>query len=260
MNKIKQLEDILKGYQKVAIAYSGGCDSHFLLSMALRVLGKNNVLAIICHGVMMSKEDWLSAHQLLKDVHYKEIEVDVLSIKEFRENDKKRCYFCKKKIMSKVIETAKLQGFQYVLDGQNADDQKVYRPGIQACQELGILSPLSMCQMTKQEIRNYSQDLQLPTFDKPANACLASRFDYDTLLIEDKLNQVDQAEKLLHEIGIKHVRVRVQDQLARIEMEPSQYEVILKHHNIIQKIKNLGFRYVTLDLEGIKSGGFDRES
>lgn len=260
MDKLKQLEDILKGYQRVAIAYSGGCDSHFLLEMAIKTLGKENVLAVICHGAMMPKEDWISAHELLQDVHYKEIEVDVLSVKEFRENDKKRCYYCKKMIMSKVIETAKHHHFEYILDGQNADDQKVYRPGIQACHELGILSPLSMCKMTKQEIRRYSQDLQLPTFDKPANACLASRFDYDTVLTEEKLNQVDQAEKLLHEIGIRHVRVRVQDKLARIEMEPSQYEVILKQHEVIQKMRELEFRYVTLDLEGIKSGGYDRES
>lgn len=260
MDKLKQLEDILKEYQKVAIAYSGGCDSHFLLEMAIRTLGKENVIAIICHGAMMSKEDYEYAHRLLEDVCYQEVEVDVLGLKEFKENQKRRCYFCKKMIMSKVINVAKENGFCYVLDGQNADDQKVYRPGIQACQELGILSPLSMCHLTKQEIRDYSQMLNIPTYNKPANACLASRFDYDTILTLEKLNQVDQAERILHEIGIGYVRVRVQEKLARIEMEPHNFEVLFQHPGIIEKIKNLGFRYVTLDLDGIKSGGYDRES
>ncbi|WP_050635407.1 ATP-dependent sacrificial sulfur transferase LarE [Candidatus Stoquefichus sp. SB1] len=260
MDKYENLENILKSYKRVAIAYSGGCDSNFLLATAIKVLGKENVLAIICHGAMMPKDDYEDAHQLLKDVIYQEIEVDVFSLKAFRENDKKRCYYCKKMIMSQVIEVARKYDYQYILDGQNSDDQKVYRPGIQACQELGILSPLAMCHMSKQEIREYSQKWQIPTYNKPANACLASRFDYHTRLTVEKLNLVDQAEKILHEIGIHHVRVRVQEELARIEMEPCHFQIMLEHLDVVEKIKALGFRYVTLDLEGIKSGGYDRES
>lgn len=127
MDKYENLENILKSYKRVAIAYSGGCDSNFLLATAIKVLGKENVLAIICHGAMMPKDDYEDAHQLLKDVIYQEIEVDVFSLKAFRENDKKRCYYCKKMIMSQVIEVARKYDYQYILDGQNSDDQKVYR-------------------------------------------------------------------------------------------------------------------------------------
>lgn len=260
MDKLQQLEDILKGYKKVAIAYSGGCDSNFLLAVAIKTLGKENVLAVLCQGAMMSQEDQQEAMSLLENTPSCIIPVDVFAVKEFQYNDKQRCYFCKKTIMSKVIEAAHVHGFEYVLDGKNKDDEGVYRPGIKACEELGILSPLAMSQMTKKEIRDYSQKLGIVTYNKPANACLASRFDYDTELTLEKLQRVDQAESLLHALGIYHVRVRVQEQLARIEVEPKDFMQVMNHLEIVEKIKELGFRYVTLDLEGIRSGGYDHEN
>ncbi|MEG0276279.1 MAG: ATP-dependent sacrificial sulfur transferase LarE [Coprobacillus sp.] len=258
MDKLETLREILRKYQKVAIAYSGGCDSNFLFQVAKETLGKDNVLAVLCIGNMMSKEDIQNARNLLKESQYCEILINVFDVDEFRNNDKKRCYYCKKTIMSKVIEAASQRGFEYVVDGKNLDDEGVYRPGIQACQELGILSPLSDSQMTKQDIRMYSKELGIITHDKPANACLASRFQYDTLLTKEKLQMVDDAEALFHQIGIHHVRVRVQDDLARIEVERKDFDKVLGNKNMISSLKELGFRFITLDLEGITSGSYDR--
>lgn len=256
MDKLEQLKEQLKSYRKVAIAYSGGCDSHFLYTVAKQTLGKENVLAVICFGDMMSKEDIDSAKALLSDDHYEVINIDVLAIDAFRNNRKDRCYFCKKNIMSKVIERAHQRGFTKVLDGMNNDDQGVYRPGRKACQELNILSPLQ--HMYKSEIRNYSKQLQLSTAAKPANACLASRFPYDTELTKDKLMRLDSIESLLHQRGILHVRCRIHHDLVRIEAEKKDFDKIISDTVLIDEIKAYGFHYVTLDLKGISSGSYDQ--
>lgn len=258
MDKLETLRKILRRYQKIAIAYSGGCDSNFLFQVAKETLGKENVFAVLCIGDMMSKEDIENARVLLEGSQYREIPVNVFDVEEFKNNDKKRCYYCKKTIMSKVKEVAHNNGFDYVVDGKNLDDEGVYRPGIQACQELGILSPLSESEMTKHDIRSYSKELGIVTHDKPANACLASRFQYNTLLTQEKLQMVDNAEVLFHNMGIYHVRVRVQDTLARIEVERKDFEKVIGNKKIISSLKELGFQFVTLDLEGITSGSYDR--
>lgn len=257
MKKLQQLKELLKSYQKVAIAYSGGCDSNFLYHIALDTLGKENVLAVLCKGDMMSKEDIDSARIMVGDGLFVEVPIDVFTIEQFTNNHKDRCYHCKKQIMTKVIEQALDHGFNIVLDGKNADDEKAYRPGIQACEELGIISPLALTCLTKEEIRQYSRDLQITTHDKPANACLASRFPYDTHLTKAKLEMVDQAESLLHQSGIYYARVRVHDKLARIEVERSNFNLVIDD-KLIAALKKLGFDYITLDLEGITSGSYDR--
>lgn len=258
MEKLQQLRALLKTYQDVAIAYSGGCDSHFLYQVAVETLGYEHVLAVLCVGDMMSKEDITEAKSLIKDGRYKVVHVDVFDNEAFLHNRKDRCYFCKKMIMTKVIEQAQCHHIEYVLDGKNSDDESVYRPGIQACQELGIISPLSEVGMTKKMIRHYSQYLGISTYAKPANACLASRFPYDTLLTKEKLDRVSQAEALLHQKGIYHVRVRVHDKLARIEVEKKYFEILLNDKQLIDDFERLGFDYVTLDLKGITSGSYDR--
>lgn len=258
MELLQQLKEILKKYQKVAIAYSGGCDSHFLYCIAKETLGKENVLAVLCEGDMMSKEDIDNAKVLLKDGQYVIVDVDVFDVEAFVNNRRDRCYFCKKMIMSHVIEQAHLNGFDYVLDGKNKDDEKVYRPGIRACQELGILSPLAQVGMTKEMIRDYSKQLNIVTYNKPSNACLASRFPYDTILTKEKLNQVDEAEALLHQRGMDHSRVRVHDKIARIEVEKSQFQKLINDTEIIHQFELLGFDFVTLDLKGITSGSYDK--
>lgn len=256
MDKLEQLKEQLRSYQKVAIAYSGGCDSHFLYTVAKQTLGKDNVLAVICFGDMMSKEDIASAEALLCNDRYEVIKIDVLAIEAFKNNRQDRCYYCKKNIMSKVIAKAHELGFTTILDGMNKDDLGVYRPGRQACQELNILSPLQ--HMSKAEIRDYSKQLQLPTALKPANACLASRFPYDTILTKDKLVRLDHIESLLHQRGIFYVRCRIHHDLVRIEAQKEDFEKIINDTALIDEIKSYGFHYVTLDLQGISSGGYDQ--
>ena len=223
MSKLDKLKELLKSYQKVAIAYSGGCDSNFLYQVALQTLSKENVLAVLCVGKMMSKEDIDSARMMAGKGQFIEVPLDVFTIEQFTNNRKDRCY----------------------------------RPGMKACEELGIVSPLALVGLTKAEIRQYSKELQIETYDKPANACLASRFPYDTHLTKEKLEVVDQAEALLHQKGIYYARVRVHDKLARIEVERNNFNLV-NDEELILAIKELGFDYVTLDLEGITSGSYDR--
>ena len=256
MDQLQQLRQTLKNYQKVAIAYSGGCDSHFLYSVACDTLGKDHVLAILCVGQMISKEDVESAQALIQDGQYEIIDVDAFSLEAFCHNRKDRCYHCKKMIMTKVKEKANEKRFSYVLDGMNQDDLHVYRPGRKACEELGILSPLKI--MDKAMIRQYSKELGIVTYNKPANACLASRFPYDTLLTKEKLERIDRVESLLHQAGVYHVRCRDHNGIARIEVEKKDFLKIINHQVLIDQIKELGFDYVTLDLNGISSGSFDK--
>lgn len=259
MNKYEKLISSIKSLGRVAIAYSGGCDSNFLLHVCARTLGKENVFPILVKGEMMGEEDLDEAIRELRPFDHEIIEVDVFSIPEFEWNDKKRCYFCKKNIMSRIKKTANEHGFTNVCDGQNADDQNVYRPGQAACQELGIFSPLAKADLSKEEIRAYSKELGLKTHNKPANACLASRFDYGTHLTKEKLKRVEKGEEILHSSGILHVRLRDMDHTARIECEPKDFEkVIANRAQITTQIKQLGYVYVTLDLCGIVSGGFDQ--
>ncbi len=258
MEKIERLKEILKDYKKVAIAYSGGCDSHFLYEISKETLGNENVLAIMCEGEMMSTKDIEDAKAQLAGGYYSILPIDVFHVQAFKENWKDRCYHCKKEVMGRVIAEAKKHQIEYVLDGKNSDDEGVYRPGIKACLELGILSPLAEAKLTKSEIRRYSKDLNIVTHDKPSNACLASRFPYNTILTSEKLKMVNDAEALLEKRGIKNNRVRVHDTIARIEVEPKDFEVLIHDQKMIEDMKDLGFQFITLDLKGITSGSYDQ--
>ncbi|KIR03286.1 hypothetical protein P261_02101 [Lachnospiraceae bacterium TWA4] len=257
---MERLTQILKEYKKLAIAYSGGVDSNFLYQVARQTLGNENVLAVLCEGSMMPQSEIEEAKKNLEGGQYVIIPVDVFAVDEFLHNRKDRCYHCKMNVMSTVKAEAKKRGFDYVADGNNKDDgaDGVYRPGMKACEELGILSPLAQAGFTKKMIRKYSKELNISTYNKPANACLASRFPYDTLLTQEKLDLVSKAEDLFHELGIGYVRVRVHEEIARIEVEKDQFQLVLEHPELVQELKNLGFKFVTLDLAGISSGSFDK--
>lgn len=256
---IEELEVTLKELNRVAIAFSGGIDSAFLLFVANKVLGKDNVLALIVNGQMLSKSDYVEAINYLEenDFNYREISYDCLKILQFRENHKDRCYYCKKIIMSKIKETAAENGFEYVLDGKNADDTGVYRPGNKAAEELRIISPLEQTGFTKKDIRNKSKELGIKLWNKPSNSCLATRFPYNTILTDEALKKVEAAERLIKSLGINKTRVRVHGDIARIEVEKEYFDVILENKEIIENIKTMGFKFVTLDLSGLKSGSFD---
>lgn len=257
---LSKLQDRLKELNKVAVSFSGGIDSSFLLYVAKITLPKENVLAIIANGNMVPRKDYNEALEFLKenDIKYKEIEYKPLEIKEFKENSKERCYFCKKKLMSSIKEEANKNGFINVLDGKNKDDLKVYRPGNKATEELKIISPLAEIGFSKEDIRKNARKLNLKIWNKPSNSCLATRFPYNTILTEEGLKKVEQSEELLKALGIPKIRVRVHQEVARIEVEKEYFNIIMQNLDIVNKIKNLGFKYVTLDLEGLTSGSFDK--
>jgi len=258
LDKLKILEDILLKYGKVCVAYSGGTDSDFLLNVAKRVLG-NNVIAIIGNGAMVSDKDYEEAVNLAKSigVEYYTIYADVFKVDEFRYNSKKRCYYCKKNIMGGIIEKAKELGFCTVADGKNFDDGRVYRPGAVAAEEIGIVSPLFQAGFTKAEIRSAAKTMGIKTWDKASNSCLATRFPYDTLLTDENFAMIEKAEKLIADAKIKSGRVRLHGDIARIEMPKEFFEEFMKNDELIMKIKKVGFKYITLDLEGFRSGSMD---
>ncbi|MDO4344387.1 MAG: ATP-dependent sacrificial sulfur transferase LarE [Eubacteriales bacterium] len=244
---------------KIAVAYSGGIDSYFLLEMAVSVLGRDHVLAVFCRGAMMPEAEEAEAIRLLEllRVNYRILTAEVLSVPEFASNDKRRCYFCKKYLMGKIQECAHKNGFTVVADGGNVNDREVYRPGLQAVEELGIWSPLAESGFTKADIRRCAKECGLPIWDKPSQACLASRFPYDTPLTAEKLQRAGQAEEILHRAGFRACRVRVHDTIARIEVEREDMERLIRDTALLHAVKDVGFSFVTLDLEGLRSGVFD---
>ena len=256
---LEKLEKRLKELNKVAIAYSGGIDSSFLLYFANKVLPKKNVFAIIANGEMVPKKDYNEAIDFLKENNFQYIELEYkpLDIVEFRENHKDRCYHCKKNLMENIKKEANKNGFINILDGKNNDDLNVYRPGNKATEEVGIISPLAELKINKASIREFSKNLGIKFWNKPSNSCLATRFPYNTVLTKEDLEKVDKSEEIIKSKGIKRIRVRAHGEIARIEVERNDFDLIIKDTEIIESIKNLGFTYVTLDLDGIKSGSFD---
>ena len=256
---LEELNNRLKELKKVAISFSGGIDSSFLLFVANNVLKKENVLAIIAKGVMVPRKDYEEAIYFLKknNFNFIEIEYNPLEVEEFKKNLKNRCYYCKKALMEKIQTVAKDNNFNILLDGKNADDLKVYRPGNKVADELEIISPLAELGFSKQNIRDEAKKLGIKIWDKPSNSCLATRVPYNTILTKELLRKVDLSEEIIKNIGIKNLRVRVHNEIARIEVPKEDFKIIFENENIIEKIKNIGFRYVTLDLSGLQSGSFD---
>lgn len=256
---LKQLEKRLKQLEKVVIAYSGGIDSAFLLFVANKVLPKENILAVIVNGQMVARKDYKEAIDFLKENKFKYIEIpyNPLDILEFKENHKDRCYYCKKNIMNKIKQVAIENGFENVLDGKNINDTKTYRPGNKATKEIGIISPLEETGFSKEDIRKTAKELGIKFWNKPSNSCLATRFPYNTVLTEEELQKVELAEEIVKDLGIPKTRVRVHNDLAKIEVDKKYFEYILKNEQYINKIKELGYKFVALDLIGLKSGNFD---
>lgn len=256
---LEKLENRLKELNNVAISYSGGIDSSFLLYVANKVLPKENVLAIIANGCMMSKTDYNEAIEFLNENKFQYIEIayNPLDISEFKENKKDRCYYCKKNLMIKVKNTANENGFNIVLDGKNADDLKIYRPGNRVGEEINILSPLAELGFDKKSIRDYAHKLGIKIWNKPSNSCLATRFPYNTILTKENLKKVELSEEIIKNLKIEQVRVRVHGEIARIEVPKKDFNIILNNENAIKEIKKVGFKFVTLDLLGLQSGSFD---
>lgn len=260
-DKYIKLKEILLEMDSIVIAYSGGVDSTFLLKVANEVLG-DKAIAITSTSETLSKRELAAAKSYAQTfgVKLKMIYTNELADENFCSNPENRCYYCKKELFSQLIAYAKENGYSAVADGANYDDLQDHRPGMLAGKELGVRSPLQEAQLTKDEIRQLSYQLDLPTWNKPAKACLSSRFPYGDPITLEKIKQVEQGEDFLEDLGFHQYRLRHHHKLARIEVPADQFSLILDdniRHSIIEKFTSLGFTYVTLDIKGFRSGSMN---
>ena len=257
MNKSEKLKNILKGMKSVVVAYSGGLDSTFLLKVALDSLGRQNVLAVTARSETYPEAEYKEAARMTKMIGAKHVTIRTkeLEIKNFKSNPVNRCYYCKKELFKRLDGLKKARKMNYLLDGTNYDDLKDVRYGKFAAKELGVRSPLLETKLTKADIRRYSKRLNLPTWDKPPFACLASRLPFHNKITAKDLKRIDEAESYLRNLGFKQVRVRLHKDIARLELSPKdQSKAVKLRDKITDKLKKLGFIYVTMDLAGYRTG------
>lgn len=257
--KEKKLAVLLEKCMPLAVAFSGGVDSTYLLHEAVKA-GKEKVTALIMKTPSVPERELDEAVTFCKSrgISFFVLPADPFSVAGFRENGRDRCYICKHFLFSALLEKAKEEGIPFVADGTNADDRKEFRPGLRALKELDIRSPLAEAGLTKKEIRELSEKEGLPTWNKPSFSCLATRFPYGEELTVEKLRRTEAAENLLAELGFTQRRVRVHGNLARIEVLPAEIPLLLERRDMISsRLEELGFLYTTVDLKGFRSGSMD---
>lgn len=262
-DKELRLRSQLHSYSKLAIAFSGGVDSTLLLSLAAEEL-PGNVIAVTSHVPMTSAKEFEEAKSFceVRGIEQLICNPEVLSLDQVKMNSPKRCYYCKSMLFSSMKDAAAEKGYFIIADGTNVDDLTDYRPGMKAIKELNVVSPFLEAGFTKKDIRDLSLRLSLPTWNKQSNACLATRIPYGQELTYDLLSRIDQAEDFLHSLGFVNVRLRVHDEIARIEVGPDQIPQLLDSQVrdlVISKLKDLGFNYITLDLEGFRTGSMNTD-
>lgn len=259
--KYRDLKDILLSLGSALIAYSGGVDSTLLLRVAWDVLG-DRVLAITAESAVYPSEEIDQAKALAQElgVRHEILETRELANQKFIDNPKDRCYWCKRELFTELTSIARENHIDYVLDGTNLDDLDDFRPGMRAAEECGVRSPLKEAKLTKEDIRSLSKLLGLPIWDKPSFACLASRFPYGTKITQENLIKVEKAERFIRGFGITQVRVRHHDRIARIEVMEQDIPTMLGVHirrRISSYLKELGYCYVAIDVEGYRTGSMN---
>jgi uncharacterized protein len=262
--KYKKLKKSLAELGRVVVAYSGGVDSTFLLKVAVDTLGAENVLACIGVSPSLAKSQYRQAVKIAKDIGatLRIIELDEMADAKFTANLPDRCFHCKSHLLRILADIAEKENFNCVVCGNNFDDRKDYRPGSRAIKLFAACSPLTEAGLTKDDIRKISRRMNLPTADLPASPCLASRISYGLEITESRLKQIEQAEDFLRTLGLVEFRVRHHGTIARIEVNPQDIEKVTvepTRSKVVKKLKLLGFKFVTIDLQGFRSGALNEQ-
>lgn len=261
LQKYDELIKYIESLGSVAVAFSSGVDSTFLLYAAKEALG-DKAIAITATSASFPKRELVEAKEYCRNLGVRQFVLvhDEFEIEGFAENPKNRCYICKYGLFTKIIDLAREQGIAEVAEGSNVDDNGDYRPGLQAVAELNVKSPLRDVGFTKQEIRDLSEYFNIPTWDKQSFACLATRFPYGDTITKEKLEMIDKSEQLLLDLGFNQLRVRIHGDVARIELLPSEFDKFMKNDirlRVYEKLKEYGFSYVALDLMGYRTGSMN---